>query len=56
MPKGYAVIEIFNPKEKNIEEKLKEIFISFLVEKYNEIGYNHDNWKEELIVIGKGRK
>ena len=33
MVKEYKVKEIFNANEKNIEEKLEAVFISFLIEK-----------------------
>lgn len=33
MKKEYKIIEIFNPNTKNIDEKLKEVFIIFLTEK-----------------------
>lgn len=33
MRNEFKIIEIFNPNAQNIEEKLKEVFISFLTEK-----------------------
>ena len=33
MRKEYTITEIYNPNEKDIEEKLREIFIIFLTEK-----------------------
>lgn len=33
MKNEFKVKEVFNPKAKDIEEKLKEVFISFLTEK-----------------------
>ena len=33
MQKEFKITEIYNPKEKNIEEKLTEVFILFLTEK-----------------------
>lgn len=29
----FKIIEVFNPKAKNIEEKMKEVFITYLTEK-----------------------
>ena len=33
MAKEYKIEEIYNPDEKNIEQKLEAIFITFLIEK-----------------------
>ena len=33
MKKEFKIIEIFNPDSKNIDERLKEVFIAFLIEK-----------------------
>lgn len=35
MKQEYKIKEIFDEKSKILEEKLKEIFISFLIEKMN---------------------
>lgn len=36
MKNEYKVKEVFDEKSKPLEEKLKEIFISFLIEKINQ--------------------
>jgi len=33
--KEYTIKEVFDEKSKTIEEKLQEVFISFLIEKIN---------------------
>lgn len=35
MKQEYKIKEIFDEKSKTLEEKLKDIFISFLIEKIN---------------------
>ena len=35
MKQEYTIKEVFDEKSKNVEEKLKEVFISFLIEKIN---------------------
>lgn len=35
MRKEYKIKEVFDKKSKPLEEKLKDIFISFLIEKIN---------------------
>ena len=35
MKNEYKIKEVFDEKSKSIEEKLQEIFISFLIEKIN---------------------
>lgn len=35
MKKEYKLKEVFDEKSKTLEEKLKEVFINFLIEKIN---------------------
>lgn len=35
MKKEYKIVEVFDEKSKTLEEKLKEVFIGFLIEKIN---------------------
>lgn len=35
MKQEYKIKEVFDEKSKSLEEKLKDIFISFLIEKIN---------------------
>ena len=35
MKKEYKIKEVFNENEKTIQEKLQEVFISYLIEKIN---------------------
>lgn len=35
MKQKYKIKEVFDEKSKSLEEKLKDIFISFLIEKIN---------------------
>ena len=63
----YKITEKYNPKEKEIDKKLQEVFIEYLTEKLTKTEkyidkipkqlYNHSSWnKGEFIVIGKGKK
>jgi len=54
MKREYKIEEKFNPKEKNIEEILQEIFITFLLEKSQEIEYNHSSWIRGTNCYQKG--
>lgn len=51
MSKKYTVTEVYDANEKNIEEKLQEVFITFLTEKITnnleksiDTGYNPNSW------------
>ena len=68
----YKIIEICNPNEKNIEEKLQEVFIIFMtekilnpeennnskkdIEKSDERLYNHRQWDKRKLLLSERRK
>lgn len=35
MKQEYKIVEVFDEKSKTLDEKLKEVFINFLIEKIN---------------------
>ena len=53
MKKEYKITEIYNAQEKNIEEKLKKIFISFLIEKSQETRYNQNNMDKGNLLLSE---
>ena len=49
MQKGYEIKEIYNTNEKDIEEKLQEIFMIFLTEKITENPVKYIAKREDTI-------